>query len=248
MEERYEETLQRQRENIITFLAYYECQCSDGTPWMRNVKTTEDPPPSICEKCHAACDASVLLENQVFPLEPQGTEDEQGQPQEEEMAEQASSLPLEKDKPWQAPTVDPVQWPLPSPLASKPSRVSKETVTFDLTTGGEADGEVEDFLTEEGEEYLSLPPRPTDSLQTSLHSFMAAVPGTKSEVAGSKGRYRKARLADVDVPKRDRSRSPVPSSSEEEKEVVKQSKEEGSSDGDFAASGFGAAKVVQKLA
>ena len=162
----------------------------------------------------------------------------------EEMAEKNASPEPEKGMTGLAATIDRVQWPLPSPVVPKSARVNKETVTFDLS----ADGDVDELFSEGATEFLSLPPRPTDSSQTSLHSFMAAVPGTKSEITGSKGRYRKARLAEVDTPKRDRSRSPVPSSSEEEKEVVKQCSEEGSTDGDLATVGFGAATVAQKSA
>ena len=75
-------------------------------------------------------------------------------------------------------------------------------------------------------EFMTLPPTPATVDQTSLHSFMIAKPGTKSRVPGG-GEIRRARLVHVsDMQARraelgsghrkDRSRSPIPHSSDEE--------------------------------
>ena len=64
-----------------------------------------------------------------------------------------------------------------------------------------------------------LPPVVTTPDQTSLHSFMIAKKGSKSRIAGG-GEVRRARLAAVGEDKnsgrQDRSRSPVPNSSDDE--------------------------------
>ena len=144
-------------------------------------------------------------------------------------------------------------FPLPKPLKSSPGRggsVRPVRVTFVDTDGH--DGEwTEDTAGENsvgtvglllGEDFACLPPKIEEQNQMSLHHFMAAKPGTVS--GGSREQSSKARLRQLakdnkEVKDRDRSRSPVSSTSGEEKEAQRSPK---SSASDVERMGFHAAQ------
>ena len=133
-------------------------------------------------------------------------------------------------------TVAETPWPsfmqLPEPL-DKTKEVAVQRVQF-------ADDSSEDLAT-------GFPPLVTDKGQLSLHSFLHPKKGTKSQNA-TRGRTVRAQLAVVNGSrKEERSRSPVPDSSEEKEEEEADGEEE-SDDWEQPGSGFGAAGAPKETA
>ena len=103
-----------------------------------------------------------------------------------------------------------------------------------------ADDSSEDLTT-------GFPPLVTDKGQLSLHSFLHPKKGTKSQNA-ARGRTVRAQLAVVKGSrKEERSRSPVPDSSDDKEEEEADGEEE-SDDWEQPGSGFGAAGTPQATA